>query len=47
MLEWAERVPEALPNERLEIHLSGSGEEPRELEFIPYGARYESVVNAL
>ena len=47
VLEWAERVPEALPNERLEIHLSGSGEEPRELELIPYGARYESVVNAL
>ena len=47
VLEWAERVPEALPIERLEIHLSGSGEEPRELELIPYGARYESVVNAL
>ena len=47
VLEWAERVPEALPNERLEIHLSGSGEEPRELELSPYGARYESVVNAL
>ena len=47
VLEWAERVPEALPKERLELHLSGSGEEPRELELIPYGARYESVVNAL
>ena len=47
VLEWAERVPEALPNERLEIHLSGSGEEPRKLVLIPYGARYESVVSAL
>ena len=47
VLEWAERVPEALPRERLEIHLSGSGEEPRALELVALGARYESVVNAL
>ena len=47
VLEWAERVSEAVPNERLEIHLSGSGEEPRKLVLIPYGARYESVVSAL
>ena len=47
VLEWAERVPEALPNERLEIFLSGSGDEPRTLEFHPIGAQYESVVDAL
>lgn len=47
VLEWAERVPEALPQERLEIHLAGSGDEPRTLEMIPFGERYESVVEAL
>ena len=47
VLEWAERVPEALPKERLEICLRGSGEEPRTLEFHPFGKQYESVVNAL
>lgn len=47
VLEWAERVPEALPQERLEIHLIGSGGEPRTLQLIPLGQRYESVVNAL
>lgn len=47
VLEWAERVPEALPQERLEIHLTGSGDEPRMLQLIPFGQRYESVVNAL
>jgi len=47
VLEWAERVPEALPTERLELHLSGSGDEPREIRAVPYGAAYESVVNAL
>ncbi len=47
VLEWAERVPEALPKERLEIRLIGSGEESRALELRPIGAVYESVVNAL
>ena len=47
VLEWAERVPEALPRERLELHLSGSGEEQREIRLIPYGAVYERVVDAL
>ncbi len=47
VLEWAERVPEALPRERLEILLSGSGDEPRTLELRPIGKQYESVVDAL
>jgi len=47
VLEWAERVPEALPRERLEIHLSGSGDEPRTLELRAIGKQYESVVDAL
>ena len=47
VLEWAERVPEALPKARLEILLSGSGDEPRTLELRPIGEQYESVVDAL
>ncbi|MDP3448388.1 MAG: tRNA (adenosine(37)-N6)-threonylcarbamoyltransferase complex ATPase subunit type 1 TsaE [Eubacteriales bacterium] len=47
VLEWAERVQEALPRERLEIRLFGSGDDPRTLELHAIGARYESVVNAL
>lgn len=47
VLEWAERAPEALPTERLELHLSGSGNEPRTVRIVPRGAAYESVVNAL
>ena len=47
VLEWAERVPEALPRERLELRLAGSGDDPREIALIPIGAQYESVVNAL
>ena len=47
VLEWAERVPEALPPERLEIRLVGSGDEPRALELRAIGKQYESVVDAL
>jgi tRNA threonylcarbamoyladenosine biosynthesis protein TsaE len=47
VLEWAERVPEALPRERLEIYLSGNGDEPRTLELRAIGKQYESVVDAL
>ena len=47
VLEWAERVPEALPEERLELHLAGSGNDPREIQLVPLGTSYESVVSAL
>jgi tRNA threonylcarbamoyladenosine biosynthesis protein TsaE len=47
VLEWAERVPEALPKERLEIAIDGSGDEERTMTVTPVGAAYESVVNAL
>lgn len=47
VLEWAERVSQALPEERLELHLTGSGEEARRIEIVPLGKTYESVVAAL
>jgi len=47
VLEWAGRVPEALPKERLEIRIEGSGDEPRTIRMEPLGARYESVVEKL
>ena len=47
VLEWAERVLEALPKERLELRLIGSGDDPREIQLTAYGTDYESVVAAL
>lgn len=47
VLEWAERVPEALPKERLDLFLEGSGDEPRILRLEPQGLAYESVVEGL
>lgn len=47
VLEWSERVPQALPKERLEIKITGSGEDSRRIELIPFGKAYESVVREL
>lgn len=47
VLEWAERIVPALPKERLELRLFGSGDEPRFVLLKPFGKIYESVVDAL
>mgnify|MGYP002569975102 CR=1 FL=1 len=44
VMEWCENVPEALPRERLELHLSGSGSEPRSVEALALGERYEALL---
>ncbi len=40
-MEWCENVPEALPPERLELHLAGRGPAPRAIRLAAYGSRYE------
>lgn len=47
MMEWADLVPDALPKERLDITITGSGTEAREVLLQPHGAAYESVVEKL
>ena len=44
IMEWCENVPEALPSERLEIHIEGSGEDSRRVELIPFGTAYEGLL---
>jgi tRNA threonylcarbamoyladenosine biosynthesis protein TsaE len=45
VMEWAENVRAALPEERLDIQLTGSGESPRTLRMIPRGKRFEEIVH--
>lgn len=47
VIEWAERVLEALPPDRLEIHLEVSGEARREVRLIAAGPRAEALVGQL
>lgn len=44
VMEWCENVPEALPRERLELRLAGSGSEPRSVEALAFGERYEALL---
>ncbi|MGB9803152.1 MAG: tRNA (adenosine(37)-N6)-threonylcarbamoyltransferase complex ATPase subunit type 1 TsaE [Desulfofundulus sp.] len=49
VLEWAGRVEEVLPSERLDIYFKGFQGEPdlREIHIIPRGRRYEELVKEL
>lgn len=49
LVEWAERVREVLPSERLEILIDrvAEGDEFRELRMIPWGDRYRLLVEEL
>ena len=44
IMEWCENVPDALPNERLEIHIEGSGSDPRRVELISFGEAYDGLI---
>ncbi len=47
IMEWSENVLDALPPERLEVHIEGSGEEPRSVDIEAFGAAYESILEGL
>ena len=47
VVEWAELVEDALPRQRLNIRIQGSGEEPRTLTLEAAGERYERTVERL
>ena len=47
VMEWSELVIDALPNERLEIHISGSGSDERTVEIVSFGSRYDSLAESI
>jgi tRNA threonylcarbamoyladenosine biosynthesis protein TsaE len=47
LLEWADRVADCLPPERLEVHIEVVGDTSREFRFSARGEGLESVVRAL
>lgn len=44
LVEWAERLGEELPCERLDVSLSYLDESTRRLEFVPRGPNYEALL---
>ncbi len=47
VVEWAERLAEAMPEERLDVLIEGSGDEPRSITIRPGNADYSRYLDAL
>lgn len=47
LIEWPERLGEAIPPERLDVVIEGSGDEPREIELIAHGEGHRRYLEAL
>lgn len=47
LVEWADRVPRALPRERLEVHITILGPEARRLDLTAHGERYGALLRSL
>jgi tRNA threonylcarbamoyladenosine biosynthesis protein TsaE len=45
LMEWANLVPEALPKDRVDISIVGSGMDARTVTVEPHGKRYEEIFN--
>ena len=41
LMEWADLVSDALPKERLDVMIEGSGTDARSVTITPHGTRYE------
>lgn len=46
LVEWAEKAPAALPDERLEVQLTATDDSRRELTVKAFGARHQSLLAA-
>ncbi|MDP6379980.1 MAG: tRNA (adenosine(37)-N6)-threonylcarbamoyltransferase complex ATPase subunit type 1 TsaE, partial [Phycisphaerae bacterium] len=47
IIEWADRVPGAMPENRLKIEITITGPESRTLALRPHGKRYEEILSHL
>ena len=47
IMEWSENVIDALPPERLEIAISGSGNDPRFIELRSFGKAYDEILEGI
>jgi tRNA threonylcarbamoyladenosine biosynthesis protein TsaE len=47
LVEWADRVTESLPADRLEVRLMIVGETARRLDIIAHGERYERLLDSI
>jgi tRNA threonylcarbamoyladenosine biosynthesis protein TsaE len=46
LVEWAERLGDALPADRLDVVIDGTGDDPRTIELVAGGAAYRRYLEA-
>ena len=46
LVEWPERLGDALPVDRLDVRIDGTGDEPRTITLIAWGERYHRYLEA-
>jgi tRNA threonylcarbamoyladenosine biosynthesis protein TsaE len=47
LIEWADRVADCLPDERLEIHIEVAGHTQRQFQLVAIGASYEKALESI
>ena len=47
LIEWADRVEDCLPRDRLEVRIEVTGEETRAFEMVARGGKYETALDGL
>ena len=47
LVEWAERLADAMPDDRLDVVIDGTGDEPREIEIMTSSPRYTRYLDAV
>ena len=47
VIEWAERVLERLPDDRLEVRLTIEGTRKRRMEFVAKGPKHQAILDAI
>ena len=44
VIEWADKIADALPPDRIDVHLTTEGPDVRQIVMMPYGLRVEAVL---
>ncbi|MFL5686891.1 MAG: tRNA (adenosine(37)-N6)-threonylcarbamoyltransferase complex ATPase subunit type 1 TsaE [Chloroflexota bacterium] len=47
LVEWPERLGDALPVDRLDVRIDGTGDEPRTITLVAWGDRYRRYLEAV
>ena len=47
LIEWADKVPSCLPKDRLEIHITITGEQSRRFQIVGLGARWQAIASRI